>query len=43
MLHKIRNAMGKENYQELRGNVEVDEYHAADSLKNIHTNTIKSI
>ena len=36
MLHKIRNAMGKENHQELSGTVEVDEYHAGGSLKNMH-------
>ena len=35
MLHKIRNAMSKENHQELSGTVEVDEYHAGGSLKNI--------
>lgn len=36
MLHKIRNAMGKENHQELSGTVEVDEYQAGGSLKNMH-------
>jgi len=36
MLQKIRNAMGKENHQELSGTVEVDEYHAGGSLKNMH-------
>ena len=36
MLHKIRSAMGKENHQELSGTVEVDEYHAGGSLKNMH-------
>ena len=38
MLHKIRNAMSKENHQELSGTVEVDEYHAGGSLKNMHYN-----
>ena len=36
MLHKIRNAMGKENHQELNGTVEVDEYYEGGSLKNMH-------
>ncbi len=36
MLHKIRNVMGKENHQKLSGTVEVDEYHAGGSLKNMH-------
>ena len=38
MLHKIRNAMSKENHQELSGTIEVDEYHAGGSLKNMHFN-----
>lgn len=36
MLHKIRNAMGFENHKELSGTVEVDEYYAGGSLKNMH-------
>lgn len=36
VLHKIRNAMGFENHQKLRGTVEVDEYHSGGSLKNMH-------
>lgn len=36
ILHKIRNAMGFENHQKLKGTVEVDEYHAGGSLKNMH-------
>lgn len=36
MLHKIRNAMGFENHKELSGIVEVDEYYAGGSLKNMH-------
>lgn len=36
ILQKIRNAMGKENHQELSGTVEVDEYYAGGSLKNMH-------
>lgn len=36
ILHKIRNAMGKENYQELSGKVEVDEYYQGGILKNMH-------
>ncbi|MCD7879663.1 MAG: IS1595 family transposase [Candidatus Gastranaerophilales bacterium] len=36
MLHKIRNAMGEENCQELSGTVEVDEYFAGGSHKNMH-------
>lgn len=36
ILHKIRNAMGKENHQKLKGEVETDEYHEGGSLKNMH-------
>lgn len=36
MLHKIREAMQFENESTLSGTVEVDEYHAGGSLKNMH-------
>lgn len=36
MLQKIRNAMGKENHQELSGTVEVDEYYSGGLHKNMH-------
>ncbi len=38
MLQKIRAAMGKENHQEVKGTVEVDEYHEGGSHKNMHYN-----
>ncbi|MBR1618655.1 IS1595 family transposase [bacterium] len=38
MLHKIRNAMGFENYKKLDGVVETDEYYSGGSLKNMHYN-----
>lgn len=36
MLQKIRKCMGKENYQQLEGVVEVDEYYQGGALKNMH-------
>ncbi len=36
MLHKIRKCMKEENYQELKGIVETDEYYEGGSLKNMH-------
>ena len=36
MLHKIRNAMGFENHQELSKKTEGDEYYAGGSMKNKH-------
>lgn len=36
MLHKIRSAMQFENENKLSGTVEVDEYYAGGSLKNMH-------
>ncbi len=36
MLHKIRKCMGKENFQELKGTVEADEFFAGGLLKNMH-------
>jgi len=38
MLQKIRAAMGKENHQELKGTVEVDEYYEGGSHKKMHYN-----
>ena len=38
MLQKIRKCMKKENFQKLKGTVEVDEFHAGGSLKNMHYN-----
>lgn len=38
MLQKIRRCMEKENFQKLKGTVEVDEFHAGGSLKNMHYN-----
>lgn len=38
ILQKIRNAMGKENHQELKGTVEVDEYYEGGILPNMHGN-----
>ena len=36
MLQKIRKCMGKENYQQLEGVVEVDEYYQGGALRNMH-------
>ena len=36
MLHKIRNTMGFENHQGLKGIVETDEYYEGGSLQNMH-------
>lgn len=36
ILQKIRAAMGKENHQQLKGIVEMDEYHEGGSHKNMH-------
>ena len=38
MLHKIRNAMGFENHQQLKGKVEADEYYFGGLHKNMHGN-----
>ena len=38
MLHKIRKCMSKENFQELSGTVEADEFVAGGLLKNMHYN-----
>ena len=38
MLQKIRRCMEKKIFQKLKGTVEVDEFHAGGSLKNMHYN-----